>query len=87
MNITDKNYPLTPAQKSLLEQSASTPFMLGDFVSLDDILTKLKVDVYTLNLANQLVRWTIITTRLESIGGTSMKNSLKCIEGIPRMSI
>ena len=46
MNITDKNYPLTPAQKSLLEQSASTPFMLGGFVSLDDILTKLKVDVH-----------------------------------------
>lgn len=46
MNIIDKNLLLTPIQKSLLEQSASTPFMLGGFVSLDDILTKLKVDVH-----------------------------------------
>ncbi|MBO7636102.1 MAG: hypothetical protein J6S89_05945, partial [Paludibacteraceae bacterium] len=46
MNIKDEKFPLIPAQKSLLEQSASTPFMLGGFVSLDDILTKLKVDVH-----------------------------------------
>lgn len=46
MNIIDKNLLLTPIQKSLLEQSASKPFMLGGFVSLDDILTKLKVDVH-----------------------------------------
>lgn len=37
---------LTPAQKSLLEQCARKPFMLGGFVSLDDILAKLKVDVF-----------------------------------------
>ena len=46
MKIIDETPLLTPAQKSLLEQSASKPFMLGDFVSLDDILTKLKVDVH-----------------------------------------
>ena len=46
MNIKDEKFPLTPAQKSLLKQSASKPFMLGGFVSLDDILTKLKVDVH-----------------------------------------
>lgn len=46
MNIIDETPLLTPAQKSLLEQSASTSFMLGDFASLDDILTKLKVDVH-----------------------------------------
>ena len=46
MNIIDKNLLLTPIQKSLLEQSASKPFILGDFVSLDDILTKLKVNVH-----------------------------------------
>ena len=46
MKIIDKNTLLTPIQKSLLEQSASKPFILGDFVSLDDILTKLKVNVH-----------------------------------------
>lgn len=46
MKIIDETPLLTPAQKSLLEQSASKPFMLGDFVSLDDIVTKLKVDVH-----------------------------------------
>jgi hypothetical protein len=46
MNIKDEKFPLIPAQKSLLEKSARAPFMLGGFVSLDDILTKLKVDVH-----------------------------------------
>lgn len=46
MNIIDKNLLLTPIQKSLLEKSARAPFMLGGFVSLDDILTKLKVGVF-----------------------------------------
>ena len=46
MNIIDKNLLLTPIQKSLLEQSTSKPFRLGDFVSLDNILTKLNVDVH-----------------------------------------
>ena len=46
MKIIDKNTLLTPIQKSLLEQSASKPFRLGDFVSLDNILTKLNVDVH-----------------------------------------
>ena len=46
MNIIDKIPLLSPSQKSLLEKSACAPFMLGGFVSLDDILTKLKVDVF-----------------------------------------
>ena len=46
MNITDKTPLLTPAQKSLLEKSARVPFMLGGFVSFDDILSKLKVYVF-----------------------------------------
>lgn len=46
MNIIDKDNLLTPAQKSLLKQSARKPFMLGGYMSLDDILTKLKVDVF-----------------------------------------
>lgn len=46
MNIKDEIFPLTSAQKSLLEKSARAPFMLGGFVSLDDILTKLKVGVF-----------------------------------------
>ena len=46
MKIIDKTPLLTPAQKSLLERCASKPFMLGDFVSLDNILTKLNVDVH-----------------------------------------
>ena len=46
MNITDKTPLLTSAQKSLLEQYVHKPFMLGGYMSLDDILTKLKVDVF-----------------------------------------
>lgn len=46
MNIIDKKPLLLPAQKSLLKQNARAIFSLGDFVSLDDIVTKLKVDVY-----------------------------------------
>ena len=46
MKIIDKTPLLTPTQKSLLERCASKPFRLGDFVSLDNILTKLNVDVH-----------------------------------------
>ena len=46
MKISDDKNILTPAQKSLLEKCARKPFMLGDFVSLNDIVTKLKVDVH-----------------------------------------
>ena len=45
MNIIDTIPLLTPARKSLLERCASAPFMLGGFLSLDDIVTKLKVEV------------------------------------------
>ncbi len=46
MNIIDKTPLLTPAQKSLLERCARSSFRLGGFMSLDDIVTKLKVDVF-----------------------------------------
>lgn len=46
MNIIDKNLLLIPSQKSLLEKSAHAPFMLGGFVSLDDIVTKLNVEIH-----------------------------------------
>ena len=46
MNIIDETPLLTPAQKSLLERCASSSFKLGGFRSLDDIVTKLKVDVF-----------------------------------------
>lgn len=46
MNIIDNNFPLTRAQKSLLKRCASAPFILGGFSSLDDIVTKLKVDIH-----------------------------------------
>lgn len=46
MRISNKDNLLTKKQVDLLKQSASKPFMLGDFVSLDDILTKLKVGVF-----------------------------------------
>lgn len=46
MNIVDKNTLLTSAQKFLLKQSARAIFMLGGFMSLDDIVIKLKVDVF-----------------------------------------
>ena len=46
MNISDSKSLLTSAQISLLQSCAAKPFMLGGFMSLDDILTKLKVDVF-----------------------------------------
>ena len=46
MKIIDETPLLTPAQKSLLERCARAPFKLGGFASLDDIVTKLKVDVF-----------------------------------------
>ena len=46
MNIIDEAPLLTPAQKSLLEICARAPLKLGGFASLDDIVTKLKVDVF-----------------------------------------
>ena len=46
MKIIDETPLLTHTQKSLLEICASKPFRLGDFVSLDNILTKLKVNVH-----------------------------------------
>ena len=46
MKIIDETPLLTHTQKSLLEICASKPFRLGDFVSLDNILTKLNVDVH-----------------------------------------
>ena len=46
MKIIDETPLLTPAQKSLLERCASSSFKLGGFKSLDDIVTKLKVDVF-----------------------------------------
>lgn len=45
MKIIDETPLLTPAQKSLLERCARAPFKLGGFASLDDIVTKLNVDV------------------------------------------
>lgn len=46
MKITDSKGLLTLDQIKLLHDAASFPFSLGDFVSLDDILTTLNVDVF-----------------------------------------
>ena len=46
MNIIDNHSLLTPQQGQILQQSASLPFKLGKYSSLDDILTTLDVDVY-----------------------------------------
>ena len=45
MNISDSKSLLTSAQVSLLQSCAVKRFFLGGFSSLDDIVTKLKVDV------------------------------------------
>ena len=46
MNIIDNHFLLTTHQEQILRQSASLPFNLGGFTSLDDILTTLGVDVF-----------------------------------------
>lgn len=45
MNINDRYKLLTPGQLDLLQKCAKRPFNMGSFCSLDDILTKLGVDV------------------------------------------
>lgn len=46
MNIIDSKTLLTPKERNLLQSYATMPFNLGGFCSLDDILTKLAVDVH-----------------------------------------
>ena len=46
MNISDSESLLTSAQVSLLQSCAAKHFNLGGFSSLDNIVTKLKVDVH-----------------------------------------
>ena len=46
MNIIDRKSLLSPAQKNLLTNCAQKSFKLGKYTSLDDIVTKLKVDVF-----------------------------------------
>lgn len=45
MNIIDENNLLSHTQKKLLTECAQKNFRLGDYTSLDDVVTKLKVDV------------------------------------------
>lgn len=46
MNIIDSKTLLTPKERNLLQSFATKDFFLGGFSSLDDILTKLAVDVH-----------------------------------------
>ena len=46
MNIIDQNASLTTKQKVLLTENANKTFMFGSFMSLDDILTKLNVEIH-----------------------------------------
>lgn len=46
MTIIDNYSLLTSKQRTLLKQNACKLFLLGEFMSLDDIVTKLKVDVH-----------------------------------------
>lgn len=45
MNIIDQNALLTSEQKDLLRENANKTYSFGDFISLDDIVRRLKVDV------------------------------------------
>ena len=45
MNITDKCSLLNEQQKKLLNSSVCQPFSIGKFVSLNDVLNTLNVDV------------------------------------------
>lgn len=45
MNIIDKNALLTTEQKDLLRENANKTYSFGGFISLDDIVTRLRVDV------------------------------------------
>ena len=45
MNIIDQNALLTSEQKDLLRENANKTYSFGGFISLDDIVRRLKVDV------------------------------------------
>ena len=45
MNIIDQNALLTSEQKDLLRENANKTYSFGGFISLDDIVKRLKVDV------------------------------------------
>ena len=45
MNIIDQNALLTSEQKDLLRENANKAYSFGGFISLDDIVRRLKVDV------------------------------------------
>lgn len=45
MNIIDQNALLTSEQKALLRENANKTYSFGDFISLDDIVRRLKVGV------------------------------------------
>ena len=45
MNIIDQNALLTSEQKDLLRENANKAYSFGGFISLDDIVTRLRVDV------------------------------------------
>ena len=45
MNIIDQNALLTSEQKDLLRENANKTYSFGGFISLDDIVTRLRVDV------------------------------------------
>ena len=45
MNIIDQNALLTSEQKDLLRENANKAYSFGSFISLDDIVRRLKVDV------------------------------------------
>ena len=47
MNIIDQNALLTSEQKDLLRENANKTYSFGDFISLDDIVRRLKVDLLT----------------------------------------
>ena len=45
MNIIDQNALLTSEQKDLLRENANKAYSFGGFISLDDIVTRLRVDI------------------------------------------
>ena len=87
MNIIDKNSLLNAAQKKLLQDCAQISFSLGKFSSIDDILTKLNVNVYIepgivsrsipTELEEALKFWENETNRLKDTNSEEYKEARK----------
>lgn len=89
MNIIDDHKLLSPQQKNCLEKNSTLPFKFGGFTSIDDILTKLNVNVIIepgVKTRNQLPSWENMKQSFDKINN-HWKNEIDRLDGRRRDDI